>query len=194
MRLLSIEHSKTAYWSGFALHGMSVVALGMMLLMAPMPQAWSIMLLAAIGVLGWTLIEYVLHRFVLHDMPLFKSWHAAHHARPEALICTPTIVSTVLISGLIFLPSIWLLNRWHAIALTFGVLLGYLAYAITHHGIHHWQTSSAWFRQRRRWHALHHGPHGSRAFYGVTSDFWDRVFRSDDARPRLHCVRHRTAR
>jgi len=194
MRLLSIEHSKTAYWTGFALHGLSVVALGLVLLLAPVTQAWSVVLFVAMGVLNWSLIEYVLHRFVLHRMPLFKTWHATHHARPHALICTPTIVSALLIGMLIFLPSIWLLNKWHAIALTFGVLLGYLAYAITHHGIHHWKPNNKWLRQRKHWHALHHRSTRTQACYGVTSNVWDHVFRTDDAHPRPRCVRHRTVR
>lgn len=194
MRLLSIEHSKTEYWSGLGIHGLSVLVLGLMLFQAPARQAWSVALFAAIGALSWSLIEYLLHRFVLHEMPLFKDWHAAHHARPQALICTPTLVSTVLIGALVFLPAMWLLQTWLAIALTFGVLLGYLAYAITHHGIHHWRGSNEWLKRRKHWHALHHRQDGPHACYGVTSNVWDHVFRSDDARPQPGGVRHRTAR
>lgn len=194
MRLLSIEHSTTAYWTGFAIHALSVAVLGWMLFQAPMTMAAGVVLFALIGVLSWTLIEYVLHRFVLHEMPLFKDWHAAHHARPGALICTPTLVSSILIGALVLLPALFLLSWWHAIALTFGVLLGYLIYAVVHHGIHHWPSSNTWLIRRKRWHALHHKMDAPHACYGVTSNFWDHVFRSDDARLRPGGVRHRTAR
>lgn len=180
MRLLSIEHSKPAYWADFVLYGLTVVLLAVLLVIHTPPlQRVGAVLCAAIGFLSWSWIEYALHRFVLHELPIFKDWHAAHHERPTALICTPTILSAMLIDMLIFMPALWLMSLWHAVALTFGVLAGYLVYAITHHAIHHWTPNSAWLRQRKYWHALHHRPSGPRACYGVTSSFWDHVFRSD---------------
>lgn len=180
MRFLSIEHSKPAYWADFLLYGVSVVLLALLLVThTPPTQGLSTALMAALGFVSWSLIEYVLHRLVLHELPVFKVWHAAHHERPSALICTPTVLSAILIGTMIFMPALWMLSLWHAIALTFGVLVGYLAYAITHHGIHHWKANNAWLRQRKYWHALHHKPTGRSAFYGVTSSFWDHVFGSD---------------
>lgn len=180
MRFFSIEHSKPAYWADFFLYGLSVVLLAALLVIyTPATQGVSTALFATLGLVSWSLVEYVLHRLVLHEFPIFKVWHAAHHERPSALICTPTVLSAILIGSLIFLPALWILSLWHAIALTFGVLLGYLAYAIIHHGIHHWKTNNAWLRQRKYWHALHHKQTGPRARYGVTTSFWDHVFRSD---------------
>lgn len=180
MRLLSIEHSKPAYWADFFLYALSIVLLGLLLVTrTPAEHALSTAAIAALGLVSWSLLEYVLHRLVLHELPIFKVWHAAHHERPTALICTPTVLSAVLIGTLVFMPALWLLGLWHAIALTFGVLVGYLAYAITHHGIHHWKTNNAWLKQRKHWHAMHHKPTGPRACYGVTSSFWDHMFGSD---------------
>ncbi|OIQ73314.1 fatty acid hydroxylase superfamily protein [mine drainage metagenome] len=130
-----------------------------------------------VGLGGWTAIEYVLHRFVLHGLQPFRRWHLEHHRRPAALICTPTILSATLIVVLVFLPSLLLGNLWNACALTFGLLTGYLGYAITHHAVHHWHVDNAWLKKRKRWHALHH--HSEQAgCYGVTSSFWDLVFGS----------------
>jgi len=180
MRFLSIEHSKPAYWADFFLYGVSMVLLAVLLVThTPPTQGLGTALIAALGFVSWSLIEYVLHRLVLHELPVFKDWHAAHHERPGALICTPTVLSAILIGTVIFMPALWILSLWHAIALTFGVLVGYLVYAITHHGIHHWKTNNGWLRQRKYWHALHHKPTGRGAFYGVTSSFWDHVFGSD---------------
>jgi len=71
---------------------------------------------------------------------------------------------------------------WEACALTLGLLIGYLAYAVTHHAIHHWPAHNNWLKTRKRSHALHHHLRqlGS---YGVTSGFWDAVFRAVSGRP-----------
>ena len=88
------------------------------------------------------------------------------------------MLSASLIFVLVFLPA-WLLgNTWSASALTLGVLTGYLAYAVTHHATHHWRGNSAWLKRRKHWHAQHHHRTGQPGCYGVTSGFWDHVFRS----------------
>ena len=98
---------------------------------------------------------------------------------PRALIGTPTILSAVLITALVFIPALALSDVWRARALTFGLLTGYLVYAIVHHATHHWRSDLAWLRHVRRHHALHHSPVAAPARYGVTSAFWDVVFRTN---------------
>ena len=184
MGLLTLEHSKAAYRTDFALYASAVVGLAAFLLAAgPREYRLAVLTCALLGLFGWTAIEYALHRFVLHGLPPFRRWHAEHHDRPSALICAPTLVSAALIAVLVFLPALLLSNLWHACGLTFGVLAGYLAYAITHHATHHWRTDNPWLKRRKRWHALHHhaGPPGC---YGVTSAFWDHVFGSSRASAR----------
>jgi hypothetical protein len=139
---------------------------------------------------AWTPLEYLLHRFVLHGVQPFSNWHALHHERPTALICSPTVLSASVLIGLVFLPIGLVSNRWFATALTLGLLLGYQAYALTHHVVHHgaarrlvrrepfrrgyWQS---WLAQRKRWHALHH--HSlPLSHFGVTTDLWDRLLRT----------------
>ena len=181
--LLRLEHGKLAYFADFATYGLAVVGMAALLIAAgPGQQWWSLGLLTGAGLLGWTLIEYVLHRFVLHGLQPFQGWHAAHHDRPTALICTPTVLSAGLIAVLVTLPAL-LLGRWPACALTLGILVGYLAYTVTHHLTHHWRARTAWLERRKRWHAAHHRTqHKQRPVcFGVTTDFWDRVFGSAHA-------------
>lgn len=174
MRLLTMEHSRVAYLTDFALYGVAVLSLGVLLLaITPRADAVGVLALVLSGLASWTALEYVLHRFVLHGLRPFSTWHAEHHRRPAALICTPTVVSATLIGALVLLPAWLLLGELHACALTFGVLLGYLAYAITHHAIHHWNGGSLWLRRRKRWHALHHHRLGPAECYGVTSSLFD---------------------
>jgi len=180
MSFFTMEHSKAAYRIDFALYGIAVVLLAAFLLVAgPRGQRLEITVFVGVGLVSWTLIEYALHRFVMHALQPFRRWHAEHHQRPTALICTPTILSATLIATLVFLPTLVLSgNLLRACALTLGVLIGYLFFSITHHAIHHWRANSSWLKHRKRWHALHHHAIGESGYFGVTSVFWDQVFES----------------
>jgi cyclopropane-fatty-acyl-phospholipid synthase len=176
--LFSLHHSKAAYCADFALYGIAIAALSVFLLLAD-PHGHRLESLAALlaGLAGWTLAEYALHRFILHGLRPFSRWHAEHHQQPRALICTPTIVSALLIVTLVFLPALAIGNLWCACALTLGVLSGYLSYSITHHATHNWRAGNRWLKGRKRWHALHHHIENP-GYFGVTSGFWDHVFGS----------------
>ena len=179
MDLFALEHSQAAYRADFAMYGASVVVLaGFLAYDGPREHWLGIAAIVLAGLVSWTAIEYALHRFVLHGLQPFRRWHAEHHQRPRALICSPTIMSASLIVVLVFLPALLVGGLWRACALTLGVLSGYLAYAITHHATHHWRADSAWMKDRKRWHALHHHRVDHPGYYGVTSTFWDHVFRS----------------
>lgn len=175
----TLEHGKVAYRADFVLYAAAVPALAVLLNSVAPQGRWAAQLLLVLaGLIAWSAIEYVLHRFVLHRVRPFRAWHEAHHDRPTALICAPTLLSSMLIVALVFGP-LWLLGGlWRACALTLGVVSGYLAYAITHHATHHWRANSRWLRKRKRWHALHHHSIGGPSCYGVTSGFWDHVFGS----------------
>jgi len=174
----ALEHSKLAYRADFVIYALAVVLIACALLMAgPRTDRPFMATLVVLGLLGWSLLEYVAHRFVLHGLPPFSVWHAAHHDRPTALICTPTLLSGSLIAVLVFLPALLLSNLWRGSALTLGVLVGYLAYSCVHHAVHHWHGGGKWLVRRKHCHALHH--HSEQAgYYGVTTSFWDSVFRT----------------
>ncbi len=177
MGLFSLEHSKLAYSADFAVYGAAVVALTVFLLIfIQRNQRLETLAFVLMGLAGWTVAEYAMHRFVLHGVQPFRRWHAEHHERPTALIYTPTILSAALIVTLVFLPALVVGGLWRASAFTLGVLIGYLAYSITHHATHHWHGDNAWLRQRKFWHARHHHSVESPGCYGVTTAFWDHVF------------------
>ena len=173
MGLFSLEHSRAAYHADFLLYGTAVTVLTTFLVIAsPRGRLPGIVGFAFLGLGGWTLIEYGLHRFVLHGLQPFRRWHAAHHQRPTALICTPTILSATVIAALVFLPALVFGNLWGACALTLGLLTGYFAYGVTHH----WRADNLWLKQCKTWHALHHHNVEQPGCFGVTTGFWDRVF------------------
>ena len=179
MHLFALEHGKLAYRADFAFYAIASFSLGVFLIVAgPREQRLGMVVFSFLGLIGWTLVEYLLHRFVLHGLRPFSAWHARHHARPTALISTPTILSASLMAGLVFLPALMLGGPWRGCALTFGMVTGYLAYSITHHASHHWRARHAWLKQLKYWHALHHNPNMPPCHYGVTCKFWDDVFGS----------------
>ncbi|MDR3454825.1 MAG: sterol desaturase family protein [Rhodoferax sp.] len=174
----ALEHSKLAYRADFVIYALAVVLIAATLAAAgPGTERAAMAALTALGLLSWSLLEYVAHRFILHGLPPFSGWHADHHARPTALICTPTLLSASLILALVFLPALLLGNVWRAGALTLGVLAGYLTYSCVHHAIHHWHGGGKWLLQRKHCHALHHHSEKS-GYFGVTTSFWDTVFRT----------------
>lgn len=182
--MFTLEHSKVAYRVDFAVLGGTSIGLGALLLfMSPRARLIENVACATLGLASWTFIEYGVHRFVLHGVKPFSTWHAEHHRRPAARIYAPTFVSVVSIAALSYLPAWLILGPWPACALTFGVAVGDFAYSVTHHAVHHWGTGGGWLARRKHWHGLHHARPlelGRRpGNYGVTSPFWDYVCRTD---------------
>lgn len=182
MGLFSFEHSKATYAADFFLYGFAIGGLlASLVYLVPINLAWMAAGYAMLGLAAWTLIEYVLHRFVLHGLEPFKAWHVAHHQQPAVLMGTPTSLSATLFMLLVFVPAWWSADLWRACALTLGLLVGYLVYSVVHHAIHHstrqLHRQSIWLRHLRHWHAKHHRSI-TPCCYGVTSTLWDRVFAS----------------
>lgn len=115
MGLLSLEHSRAAYRADFILHGAAVTAMAALLLVrGPREHGAALVAFALAGLLGWSVLEYALHRFVLHGLQPFQRWHGAHHQRPTARIGTPTVMSAALIVTLVLLPAWALAGPWRA--------------------------------------------------------------------------------
>jgi cyclopropane-fatty-acyl-phospholipid synthase len=190
MPWFSLEHSRAAYRLDFALYGAICAAMALALLAGhPATSGWALAGWTAAGGASWTLVEYLLHRHVLHGVPPFKGWHAQHHQRPAALMGSPTLMSLGLFAVFVAAPALWLIGPWPACALTFGLMSGYLAYGLTHHATHHrvplLDPNSAWLHRRRHWHSLHHassrrlGPDApAPGQFGVSCNLWDHVFRT----------------
>ena len=175
-----MQLSKTGYYADFAIYAALV---GTCAVTAALKDEWSQWLkwvgALAAGAALWTLIEYSLHRFVLHTRNIFSSMHARHHASPRAFIGTPTWVSLSVLGGVIVLP-VWAMSSLNvASGVGSGVALGFLWYGVLHHAIHHHRprliAGLALTATQR--HRLHH--HTSRrGNFGVTTQVWDWLFRT----------------
>jgi len=143
-------------------------------------QRWRATVLAVgVGFCAWTLVEYLLHRYVLHHVKWVKVQHDAHHSDQKALVGTPTWFSLLVFLALVAMPAILLSPFELAAGFTAGMMLGYLWYVTAHYGIHHWRIGSSGYMARlKRRHALHHH-FDDLGNFGVTSGFWDHVFRTN---------------
>lgn len=145
-------------------------------------SAGKAVLLFLIGILGWSLFEYIMHRFVFHMITetergrrIIYVLHGNHHQYPrdrERLFMPPVpslIIATILL--LIFHalmgPAVF--------AFFPGFMLGYLLYGTMHYAIHAWNPPFKWMKPLWRNHHLHHYKDEHKGF-GVSSTLWDHVF------------------
>ncbi|HEX5362012.1 MAG TPA: hypothetical protein VFW49_13165, partial [Fluviicoccus sp.] len=120
MHVFTLEHRKWAYFADFFLYGAAALALAVFLYTGPRELRPVLAGYMLAGLAASTLIEYAVHRFVLHGLPPFKTWHADHHRRPKALLSIPIAFSAPLIGLVIFLPLLWTVGLWRACAMTLG--------------------------------------------------------------------------
>lgn len=127
------------------------------------------------GGMIWPLVEYLLHRFVYHEVAVIRDLHGMHHAHPNDLVGAPLWVSIVSFSSLLwFLARFWGFEI--ACGFTGGLMLGYVSYLVIHNAVHRWPLGeTSWMRNYRLRHIRHHR-HPLPGNFGVTTGFWDYVF------------------
>lgn len=163
----------------------------------------------AAGIAAWTLLEYFVHRYLLHgrfpDGPSafqhflhvrFDPLHWEHHERPwDGNHINGRIHDTILFS-LVFVAIASLFPVWSAPVMVAGLLQAYVAEEWVHHSVHFYHFDNPYFRYIKRHHLYHHSPKGNDVGYGLTNGFWDVVFstRIPEAQRRLLYARRRTER
>jgi sterol desaturase/sphingolipid hydroxylase (fatty acid hydroxylase superfamily) len=132
---------------------------------------------AIVAFMSGGLLEYAVHRWVLHGPPsLARRGHAQHHAEPRALISTPLFVvmtGALAIWGLLGL----VLPAGLAALLVFGLYARYNYFALVHHWQHHRGPELvcvAYLGRLQRLHHLHH--HRQVVNFGISTTMWDRLF------------------
>jgi sterol desaturase/sphingolipid hydroxylase (fatty acid hydroxylase superfamily) len=170
--------SKTAYYADFAVYA---IVLSVLIPVATLHAGWTQLIhwFAAFTAAAacWTLLEYLLHCFVLHRPSMFASMHAVHHASPRAYVGTPTWVSLGIIWLVVFVPAWRGVSFNVASGLTAGMMMGFLWYGIVHHVIHYRRPRllASWMPATTQRHLRHH--HSARpGNFGVTIPLWDHVF------------------
>jgi sterol desaturase/sphingolipid hydroxylase (fatty acid hydroxylase superfamily) len=143
----------------------------------------------ALGIAVWTLLEYAVHRFVLHGrFPAGKGpyrWfthkyldplHWEHHERPwDGNHINGTIKDTL--PALVVFASVgWLFPLATGPMLVAGIVAGYVVEEWVHHSVHFYRFDNPYFQYIRRHHLYHHSPKGMEVAFGLSNGFWDIVW------------------
>jgi hypothetical protein len=143
-------------------------------------------LFVALGVLIWTFLEYMLHRFLFHFVPNEHSeWqketsyliHGIHHDYPwdgDRLVMPPTAAAVIAVA--LWWPLKALLGAYFFAGFG-GVLIGYVWYDLTHYYLHHGKPTTRLGKWLRKYHLVHHFATPN-VRYGITTPLWDLVFRT----------------
>lgn len=132
-----------------------------------------------IGAMLFSLAEYSIHRWLLHNpKSFFFPLHAAHHEHPDQP------AGFFFFTSIVVLSVIWLMLRFgfryrEAGFLISGFAAAYFYYGVLHHVEHTTRINQIPFRWlQKRWaeHSVHHRLDATN--FGVTTSFWDHVFKT----------------
>lgn len=137
---------------------------------------------AAGGVLTWTLLEYVIHRWMGHDHRFrrtpFGAEHVRHHV--EGNYFAPTWKKLVFVAAFtpaLCFPAVLLAGAPLGVAYVAGLIGFYGVYEWLHRREHTHAGAGPYGRWARRHHFHHHFVDG-RTNHGVTTPLWDLAFGS----------------
>jgi sterol desaturase/sphingolipid hydroxylase (fatty acid hydroxylase superfamily) len=146
-----------------------------------------------VGLVGWTFLEYTLHRFAFHEKKLgnrVSRDHLKHHAKVDwfAPFRIKAFLALVILGPIVL--AVALVGGWFAAMIPAGIVAGWIFYEVLHRRIHVSAPFGAYGRWARRHHLAHHFGHATKN-HGVTSPIWDHVFGTFEAVsevtvPRLH--------
>ncbi|HMV67066.1 MAG TPA: sterol desaturase family protein [Myxococcota bacterium] len=140
------------------------------------------------GVVGWTLAEYLLHRFLGHGpftrIP-FAREHLEHHRQREWFApWRSKLQLAVVVLGALTMLGVPLVGLPLAFTFVGSFVATYLGYEALHRDLHVRAPRTALGRFLRRHHMLHHHM-DPRVNHGVTSPVWDVVARTLRPSPRV---------
>jgi sterol desaturase/sphingolipid hydroxylase (fatty acid hydroxylase superfamily) len=162
-----VRLTKAEYFADFFITPPITVALAVASLRHGAGVQWVGMFL--VGLVAWTLYEYVTHRWLLHHWWILSEVHALHHDDQRDYIAAHPAVTILLYA------AFWGVFGIRSSAVMVGFSVGYVIYAAAHTAFHHSSfhhgTSLYWLKRR---HALHH--RFDFANFGVTTPVWDILF------------------
>ncbi len=134
------------------------------------------------GLLFWSLLEYILHRFLFHFSPkrpflkrVFYLIHEVHHEYPQdslRLVMPP--VESIPLAILTYFGLQALLPAYFFFPFYAGLGIGYLCYDMIHFSVHHLPMKNPLAQRLKRHHLKHHFQEPDRG-YGVSSPCWDHL-------------------
>ena len=140
------------------------------------------------GIFIWTLLEYILHRYIFHLEPSGDSpiqitfhffFHGLHHKVPfdEGRLVFPPVMAAVFAAIFWYSLSVNLVDGVRT-AVFSGGIAGYICYDMIHYYIHHGNpTKGSYLHDMRSHHVRHHFEDPTKGF-GISTKFWDIIFDS----------------
>jgi sterol desaturase/sphingolipid hydroxylase (fatty acid hydroxylase superfamily) len=139
-----------------------------------------------IGIFIWTVTEYLLHRFLFHFTPktdlgkrMSFIFHGVHHDFPndtKRLVMPPS--ASIPLAVIFFVIFYFIFGETNVDPFFAGFIAGYLFYDLSHYAIHHFNMHNKFWLMIKNHHMRHHYKDASKG-YGVSSPFWDMIFRTD---------------
>jgi len=134
-----------------------------------------------LGLLTWSLCEYVIHRWMAHGRGVWRSTpfnkeHTQHHA--EGNYFAPAIrkaFAALLFMAIVAPIAVGITNPISGFTFASSLVFAYVAYEVFHRRLHTHASASRYGRWARR-HHFHHHFVDARTNHGVTSPLWDIVF------------------
>ena len=139
-----------------------------------------IVVATAAGVATWTLLEYLIHRWMGHDRRFRRSPFGVEHVRHhiEGNYFAPTwkkLIAAAITAAILIGPAILVAGATAGAAYVLGLVTFYGMYEILHRREHTHAGIGPYGRWARRHHFHHHFVDGRRN-HGVTTPIWDFVF------------------
>ncbi|NXW35402.1 FA2H hydroxylase, partial [Phaetusa simplex] len=141
-----------------------------------------------LGMFLWSLLEYLIHRFVFHMKPPASNYylitlhfllHGQHHKSPfdsSRLVFPPVPASLVMafFYGILQL----MLPQVLGLSVFVGGLCGYVIYDMMHYYLHYGSPKKGTYLYGlKAYHVKHHFEHQKSGF-GISTRFWDHPFRT----------------
>jgi sterol desaturase/sphingolipid hydroxylase (fatty acid hydroxylase superfamily) len=140
----------------------------------------ALVIAALCGVASWTLLEYLIHRWMGHDRRFrrtpFGIEHVRHHIEGDYFAPTwKKLIIAALVTAVLAVPATALVGGARAAAYLLGLMGFYGMYEVVHRRAHTHAGIGPYGRWLRRHHFRHHLV-DARTNHGVTSPIWDVVF------------------
>uniref|UniRef100_A0A8C4JWN3 Fatty acid 2-hydroxylase n=1 Tax=Dromaius novaehollandiae TaxID=8790 RepID=A0A8C4JWN3_DRONO len=141
-----------------------------------------------LGMFLWSLIEYLIHRFVFHMKPPASNYylitlhfllHGQHHKSPfdSSRLVFPPVPASLVVVVFYWLLRV-LLPEVLGLSMFVGGLCGYVVYDMMHYYLHYGSPKKGTYLYGlKAYHVKHHFEHQKSGF-GISTRFWDYPFQT----------------
>jgi len=193
---MSLAELVRAFFTHYSIQAyLALATLAIIVSLLLMTSFWQPLVAAIVTAALYPLVEYLVHRFLLHSTFMFKHrstakvWkriHYDHHQNPHDLsVLFGALYTTLPTIALIALPLGWLVaGPSGAFAAFAAACIVFCGYEFVHCVQHLPFTPRLnWLRDLKKRHLAHHF-HNEQGNFGITSNVWDHVFGTFYAQPK----------